>query len=164
LQIHFNIRLIICIFIYNKKQNNYEKENIKSLVGNHVAPYIYNSKNFEPGKTPIYYSGPYWDNKEVEAAIDTLLNGKWITSGEKVFLFEKYFSQKERTRFFLMKAKRECKDMSSLLSVGPRGKAMHISDELSVKYPNLNCIQLLPQYDFHNYCFCKQIPLVTRER
>jgi hypothetical protein len=29
-----------------------------------------------------------------------------------------------------MKAKRECKDMSSLLFVGPRGKAMHISDEL----------------------------------
>jgi len=79
-----------------------EKENIKSLVGNHVAPYIYNSKNFEPGKTPIYYSGPYWDNKEVEAAIDTLLNGKWITSGEKVFLFEKYFSNKFETKHSFM--------------------------------------------------------------
>jgi len=71
-----------------------ELENIKSLVGNHVSPYIYNSKEFTPGKTPIYYSGPYWDNRETEAAIDCLLNGKWITSGEKVFLFEKYFSNR----------------------------------------------------------------------
>jgi len=69
-------------------------QNIQNLVGNHVAPYIYNANHFEPGKTPIYYSGPYWDNREIEAAIDTFLNGKWITSGEKVFLFEKYFSNK----------------------------------------------------------------------
>jgi len=70
------------------------KNDIQSLVGNHVAPYIYNSKVFEPGKTPIYYSGPYWDNKEVEAAIDTFLNGKWITAGEKVYKFENAFSKK----------------------------------------------------------------------
>jgi CDP-4-dehydro-6-deoxyglucose reductase, E1 len=69
-------------------------ENIQSLIGNHVAPYIYNAKNFEPGKTPIYYSGPYWDNKETEVAIDTFLNGKWITTGEKVFKFERQFSKR----------------------------------------------------------------------
>jgi hypothetical protein len=63
-------------------------ENIKQLVGNHVPPYAYNSKNFEPGKTPIYYSGPYWDNKEIEVAINAFLNGKWITAGENVFRFE----------------------------------------------------------------------------
>lgn len=68
--------------------------NIQGLVGNHVAPYIYNAKSFEAGKTPIYYSGPYWDNKEIESAIDTFLNGKWITAGEKVFKFEKQFSKK----------------------------------------------------------------------
>ena len=69
-------------------------ENIQTLVGNHVAPYIYNAKSFEPGKTPIYYSGPYWDNKETEAAIDTFLNGKWITTGEKVYKFERQFSKR----------------------------------------------------------------------
>lgn len=68
--------------------------NIKGLVGNHVAPYMYNSKNFVGGKTPIYYSGPYWDNKEIEAAINTFLNGKWITAGEKVYKFEKAFSER----------------------------------------------------------------------
>jgi CDP-6-deoxy-D-xylo-4-hexulose-3-dehydrase len=74
------------------------KINIQELVGNHVSPYIYNSKTFEPGKTPIYYSGPYWDNKETEAAIDTFLNGKWITAGEKVYKFEKEFSKKFNTK------------------------------------------------------------------
>jgi CDP-6-deoxy-D-xylo-4-hexulose-3-dehydrase len=74
------------------------KINIQELVGNHVSPYIYNSKIFEPGKTPIYYSGPYWNNKETEAAIDTFLNGKWITAGEKVYKFEKEFSKKFNTK------------------------------------------------------------------
>jgi CDP-6-deoxy-D-xylo-4-hexulose-3-dehydrase len=71
-----------------------ELKNIQGMLGNHVAPYIYNAKSFEPGKTPIYYSGPYWDNKETEAAIDTFLNGKWITTGEKVFKFERQFSKR----------------------------------------------------------------------
>ena len=68
--------------------------NISGLVGNHVAPYIYNAKTFEAGKTPIYYSGPYWDNKEIEAAIDTFLSGKWITAGERVYKFENLFSKR----------------------------------------------------------------------
>ena len=74
--------------------NKIKLDSIESLVGNHVAPYIYNSKNFEYGKTPIYYSGPYWDNKEITAAIDTFLNGKWITTGEKVYKFERKFSDR----------------------------------------------------------------------
>jgi CDP-6-deoxy-D-xylo-4-hexulose-3-dehydrase len=65
------------------------QDDIKALVGNHVAPYIYNSNHFEPGKTPIYYSGPYWDNKETEAAMDSFLNGRWVTTGESVFKFER---------------------------------------------------------------------------
>lgn len=75
------------------------KENIKSLVGNHVSPYIYNAKDFTPGKTPIYYSGPYWDNRETEAAIDSFLNGKWITAGEKVHKFESEFGKRFNTKY-----------------------------------------------------------------
>lgn len=71
-----------------------EKQNISGLLGNHVAPYIYNAKTFIPGKTTIYYSGPYWDNAETEAAIDTFLNGKWITTGERVYKFELEFSKR----------------------------------------------------------------------
>lgn len=71
-----------------------DKNNIKNMVGNHVSPYVYNSKKFEPGKTPIFYSGPYWDQLETEAAINAFVNGKWITAGENVFHFEKQFSKK----------------------------------------------------------------------
>ena len=75
------------------------KENIKSLVSNHTSPYVYNAKTFKPGETPIYYSGPYWDNKETEAAIDSFLNGKWITAGEKVHKFESRFAKKFNQTF-----------------------------------------------------------------
>jgi CDP-6-deoxy-D-xylo-4-hexulose-3-dehydrase len=78
------------------------KENIQSLVGNHVSPYIYNAKTFKPGESPIYYSGPYWDNKETEAAIDSFLNGKWVTTGENVFKFERQFGKRFGTKYNLM--------------------------------------------------------------
>lgn len=71
-----------------------DKDDIFNLVSNHVSPYIYNSKIFTPGKTPIYYSGPFWDEKESIAAIDSFLNGKWITAGEKVNKFEIEFSKR----------------------------------------------------------------------
>jgi len=75
-------------------------ENIKALVGaNHVSPYMYNSKEFIPGITPIFYSGMYWDHKETEAAIDCFLNGKWITAGEKVHKFESMFSKKFNVKY-----------------------------------------------------------------
>jgi CDP-6-deoxy-D-xylo-4-hexulose-3-dehydrase len=76
-----------------------DRENIFNLVSNHVSPYIYNSKTFLPGKTPIYYSGPFWDEKESIAAIDSFLNGKWITAGEKVHKFESEFSKKFNTKY-----------------------------------------------------------------
>jgi len=74
------------------------KENIQSLIENNIPPYVYNSKNFTPGETPIYYSGPYWDHQETEAAINTFLNGKWITAGEKVYKFENAFSKRFNTK------------------------------------------------------------------
>ena len=74
-------------------------ENIKALLGNHVSPYIYNAKSFMPGQTPIYYSGPYWDNNETEAAMSSFLNGKWITAGESVHKFERQFSKRFNVKF-----------------------------------------------------------------
>ena len=63
------------------------------LKGNKI-PFVYNdNKEFVPGKTPVYYSGPYWDEKEMNAAISTLLTGKWITAGEKTYKFERHFSK-----------------------------------------------------------------------
>ena len=64
-----------------------------------IPPYLYNFKKFAPGKTQICYSGPFWDNLEIEAAIDSLLHGKWITAGEKVNKFEYEFSKRFNTSY-----------------------------------------------------------------
>jgi len=61
--------------------------------GEKLFPYICNN-NYEKGKGNIYYSGPYWDEKEVAAAITTLLGGKWLPSGEEVNKFERAFSKR----------------------------------------------------------------------
>jgi len=76
--------------------------NIQELVGNHVAPYLYNSANFKPGETVIPYSGPYWDNQESEAAIGAFLNGKWISAGEYVYRFEQEFNKRFNVGYSLM--------------------------------------------------------------
>jgi CDP-4-dehydro-6-deoxyglucose reductase, E1 len=56
--------------------------------------YIYNSnKDFIPGTTPVYYSGPYWDNREIEKALESFLTGKWLSAGESVNKFEARFSK-----------------------------------------------------------------------
>jgi len=41
----------------------------------------------------VYYGGPYFDNNELVAAIDTLLFGKWSSSGEVCARFEREFSK-----------------------------------------------------------------------
>ena len=64
---------------------------IEALLEGVNPPYFANSK-WEPGN-PVYYSGPYWDNQELGAAVNGLLNGKWLASGEKVYEFEKKFSK-----------------------------------------------------------------------
>jgi CDP-6-deoxy-D-xylo-4-hexulose-3-dehydrase len=74
-------------------------ENIQSLIGNHVSPYMYNSKEFVHGKTPVYYSGMYWDKEEIEAAVNSFLNGKWITAGENVHKFEHAFCKKFNVKY-----------------------------------------------------------------
>jgi CDP-6-deoxy-D-xylo-4-hexulose-3-dehydrase len=58
-------------------------------------PYLANmSQSFNPSTDTVYYSGPYWDQTEVSAAVDSLLSGYWLSSGEKVAKFERRFSKK----------------------------------------------------------------------
>ena len=56
-----------------------------------LFPYLAN-KNWKKGDQ-IFYSGPYWDEREVAAAITTLLEGKWLPAGEEVNKFERAFSK-----------------------------------------------------------------------
>lgn len=58
-----------------------------------LFPYIHNS-NYVKGQSSVYYSGPYWDEKEVSAAINSLIKGKWLSAGEEVNKFEILFSKK----------------------------------------------------------------------
>jgi len=44
-------------------------------------------------KDGVKYSGPYWDDKEVSAAVNCLRNGKWLSAGENVNKFERQFSR-----------------------------------------------------------------------
>ena len=60
--------------------------------GENLFPYLSN-ENYKKGN-PIYYSGPYWDNREISVSITSLLDGKWLCAGEKVDKFEKEFAQK----------------------------------------------------------------------
>jgi CDP-6-deoxy-D-xylo-4-hexulose-3-dehydrase len=73
-------------------------QDIQKLVGNHLPPYLLNSKPFTPGESTVWYSGPYWDNREIEAALDTFLNGAWVTTGAKVNRFEAKFSKKFKVK------------------------------------------------------------------
>ena len=71
-----------------------ELEKIKELVGDHLPSYVYNGQKFEPGKSTVWYSGPYWGTEEITKALFTFLNGKWVTTGETVNRFEGKFSRK----------------------------------------------------------------------
>ncbi len=64
--------------------------------------YIPNYENFEPGKTPVLYSGPYWDHREIEAATEALNSGAWLTSGEYVARFQGRFAQRFHVTHALM--------------------------------------------------------------
>ena len=67
-----------------------------------ILEYVYNGHSFIEGVTPIYYSGPYWDNREITAAIKSLLIGKWLSAGENVQMFENEFAKKINERYAVM--------------------------------------------------------------
>lgn len=50
----------------------------------------------------VYYSGPYWDDREENAAIEALKSGKWITAGENVHKFENKFGKKFNANYCQM--------------------------------------------------------------
>lgn len=57
------------------------KEQVKQFIDNlfdseeEFFPYLYNNYYIK-GESNIFYSGPYWDNKEIEAALKVFLTGK----------------------------------------------------------------------------------------
>lgn len=72
--------------------------------GENVFPFLYNAKmkDFNPEKDWVFYSGPYWGDNEIAAAMESLLTGKWIAAGENVARFERKFSEKYNFKSSLM--------------------------------------------------------------
>ena len=73
-----------------------DSERIKELISElsqHTPRYAHNRKPFIPGTTQVLYSGPYWDHRELEMAMEALLSGAWLTSGEYVVRFQNLFSK-----------------------------------------------------------------------
>jgi len=55
--------------------------------------YVKNYDNYVDGQF-VQYSGQLWDHEEMAAAINTLVYGSWIVSGEKVEQFQNEFSKR----------------------------------------------------------------------
>jgi CDP-6-deoxy-D-xylo-4-hexulose-3-dehydrase len=80
--------------------NELEKiqNDLKEYIKNNNPNYLYN-KNFVPGESQVLYSGPYWDEDEIMAGINTLITGKWVVAGENVRKFERRFAKKFGTKY-----------------------------------------------------------------
>lgn len=81
------------------------REFLNSVCQEHdVLKYLYNTspEDFVADQTPVYYSGPYWDQDEVVSMFQALLGGKWITSGEQVHRFEVQFSKQFNFKYSVM--------------------------------------------------------------
>lgn len=66
--------------------------NLKTYLKENKPKYLYNQA-FIPGKSQVLYSGPYWDEDEIMAAITTFITGKWVVAGENVHKFEIGFAK-----------------------------------------------------------------------
>jgi len=58
--------------------------------------------NLKERKDKVYYGGPFYTKEEIVEALDTLLFGKWLSSGENVTKFEKEFSKKINEKHSVM--------------------------------------------------------------
>lgn len=75
------------------------KPDLKEISNYFKPKYIKNYDNFDPKKDTVLYAGPYWDNREIEAMLDSILTGDWIVSGSKVEKFQEEFSKKYNVKY-----------------------------------------------------------------
>lgn len=69
------------------------KSLIQNLANEAKPSYIKDYSDFRPGVDTVLYSGPYWDSREIGAAVEAFVTGKWLTSGEYVDKFQLEFAR-----------------------------------------------------------------------
>jgi CDP-6-deoxy-D-xylo-4-hexulose-3-dehydrase len=74
-------------------ESNSFLSDLRALLKKHSAEIPKFAYGTKQSKNQILYSGPYFDENETLAAIDTFVNGKWSVNGEKVYRFETEFSK-----------------------------------------------------------------------
>lgn len=74
------------------------QQSIKEFIEQFNPSYISNYDNFDNTKTPVLYSGPYWDKEEIHAILTNVLTGNWIVSGDSVEKFQQEFSEKFKVK------------------------------------------------------------------
>lgn len=60
--------------------------------------YLADYADFQPGKSQVLYSGPYWDHREIQAMLTSVMHGDWIVSGDRVVEFQQAYSAKFGSR------------------------------------------------------------------
>jgi len=68
--------------------------NLTELAARANPKYIKNYSTFDPEQDTVLYGGPYWDHREIEAMLDSVINGDWIVSGSRVEQFQREFAVK----------------------------------------------------------------------
>jgi CDP-6-deoxy-D-xylo-4-hexulose-3-dehydrase len=69
-------------------------QDLISNISNTASPaYIKSYDQFNPGVDTVLYSGPYWDSREINAALTAFLTGKWLVTGEYVGKFQMEFAK-----------------------------------------------------------------------
>lgn len=74
---------------------------LTKYVSENKPKYLYTG-DFVAGKNQILYSGPYWDEQEIMAAINTFIKGKWVVAGENVHKFEHAFAKMFNVKYAQM--------------------------------------------------------------
>lgn len=73
--------------------------NLQQIAQAARPPYLKNYDQFDPDCDSVLYSGLYWDHREIEAILNSVVNGDWIVSGSEVEKFQQAFAVKFDTGF-----------------------------------------------------------------
>jgi CDP-6-deoxy-D-xylo-4-hexulose-3-dehydrase len=68
------------------------------ILSKRTPKWAYNHKEFIPGTTPLYYSGPFFDEDEIKMALTAFLEGNWLVTGEYVHRFQNVFAAKFKVK------------------------------------------------------------------